>query len=155
MITVCYHFAHSFKTTRIPQTRWTEVFLPRPAQALRSGRGGEIDITYIRCINGRDPEVFKLWTFAEDKIRKVHPFARVQISNEFTEDTFYSYFFNAQIIRIPFLGRKFVNTSVQWIDVPRPFGKTGSRVATWTENTFIYSWGTYPTVIMPNRSTIR
>ena len=25
---------------------------------------------------------------------------------------------------------------------------------TWTENTFVYSWGPYPTVIPPNVSTI-
>ena len=42
-----------------------------------------------------------------------------------------------------------MNGSVRWIDVPRPFGKTGSRVADWTENTFVNSWGTNPTVI-PN-----
>ena len=80
---------------RIPQPGWTGFILPRPAQALRSGRGGEIDIVYIRCIDGREPEAFELWAFAEDRFREVHPFARVQISDDFTEGTFYSQFFNA------------------------------------------------------------
>ena len=116
----------------IPQPGWTEVILPRPAQALRSGRGGEIEVAYIRCIGGREPEAFELWAFAEDVIREVHLFSRVQISNDFTEDTFYSHFFNARQIQIPFLGRRSVNGSVLWLDVPRPFGETGSRVAAWT-----------------------
>ena len=48
------------------------------------------------------------------------------------------------------MGRRSVNGSVQWIDVPRPFGETGNLTAYWTENTFVKSWGTNPTVI-PNR----
>ena len=51
---------------------------------------------YIRCIDGRGTEAFELWAFAEDRISKVHPFARFQISDDFTEDTFYSHFFNAK-----------------------------------------------------------
>ena len=45
----------------------------------------------------------------------------------------------------------------QWIDAPREAPQDGSfcQVATWTENTFVYSWGPYPTVIPPNVSTIR
>ena len=77
---------------RIPQPGWTEVILPLPDQALHSGREGEIEVAYICCIYGREPEVFELWVFAEDVIRAVHPFARVQISDDFTEDTFYSHF---------------------------------------------------------------
>ena len=54
------------------------VFVPlRPAQALRYGRGGEIEVAYIRCIDGREPEAFGLWVFAEDGICKIHPYARV------------------------------------------------------------------------------
>ena len=155
MITVCCRFAHSFKIMCIPQTVWTEVIPMCPAQALCSGRRGEIEIAYICCIGVREPEAFELWAFSEDGIREVHPFARVQISDDFTEDNFYSHFFNARQIQIPFLGRRSVKGSVQWIDVPRAAPQSGSRVATWTENTFVYSWGTYPTVILPNVSTIR
>ena len=56
--------------------------------------------------------------------------------------------FNAQEIRIPFLGRIFVNGSFQWLNVPRPLGETKIITAAWTENTFIYGWGTNPTVIL-------
>ena len=73
----------------IPQHGWTEVILPLPAQAHCSGRGGEIEVAYIHCINSREPEDFELSDFAEDEIRKIHSFARVQISDDFTENTFY------------------------------------------------------------------
>ena len=75
---------------RIPQPVWADVIFPRIAQAIRSGRGDEIGIAYIRCIRGMVPEAFELWNFAEDGIREVHPFARVQLRDNFTEDTFYT-----------------------------------------------------------------
>ena len=56
---------------------------------------------------------------------------------------------------------------LSWVADPRMEVSNGSmlhvqlrkreffQVATWTENTFVYSWGTYPTVIPTNVSTIR
>ena len=96
MITVICRFAHGFKIMRIPQPEWTDVILPRNAQYICSSRGGEIKIAYIHWIDGKEHKAFELWALSEDKIREVHPFARVQISNDFTEDNFYSHFFNAR-----------------------------------------------------------
>ena len=48
------------------------------------------------------------------------------------------------------MGRRSIKGSVQWLDVTRPFGETGIVTEAWTENTFVYSWVTNPTVI-PNR----
>ena len=50
--------------------------------------------------------------------------------------------------RIPFLGRRSVNGSVQWIDVSLPFGKHFIATKAWTENTYVNSWGTNPTRIL-------
>ena len=80
----------------IPQPGIPEVFPLRPAQALCTGRGGGIDVMYIRCIEGPEPEVFELWDFAEDRIREIHPYIRVQISNNLVRENFYSHFFNAR-----------------------------------------------------------
>ena len=77
MITLCCRFAHSFKIMLIPQPGIPGVFPPRPVQALRFDRGGKIEVAYICFIEGREPEAFELWAFAEDGIRKVHPYARV------------------------------------------------------------------------------
>ena len=89
---------------RIPQPGIPEVIPPRPVQVLRSGRGGKIEVAYIRCIDGREPVAFELWDFTEDGIHEVHPYIWIQISDDFTEDTFYSQIFNARQIRIPFFG---------------------------------------------------
>ena len=115
-----------------PQPGIPEVVPPRPVQSLCSGRGGEIDIAYIRCIKGWDPEAFELWDFSEDGICEVHLYAWFQISDDFVGETFNSNFLNVQEIRIPFLGCISVNGSVQWLDVSRPFGETGNLTAAWT-----------------------
>ena len=89
-------------------------------------------MVYIRCIDGRDPKAFELWDFSKDGIWEVHLFARVHIRDDFTEGNFYTIFFNAQKIRIPFLGRRSVNGSVQWLDAPHSAPQAGSfcQVAT-------------------------
>ena len=94
---------------RIPQPGWAGIILQHTAQGICSGTGDEIDIAYIRCINVRVPEAFELWVFTEDGICGVHPFARFQLRDDFTEDTFYTEFFNVRKIIIPFLGRRSVN----------------------------------------------
>ena len=96
MITVSCRFAHSFKIMRITQPAIPFVFRPHPSQALRSGRGGEIDVPYIRCLGGRVPEAFELWDLAEDGVREVHPSTRVKLLDNFREDTFHTHFFNAR-----------------------------------------------------------
>ena len=88
MITISCHFALSFKIMRITQPKWAGIILLCTAQAIHSVRGDEIDIAYIRCIDIREPKAFELWDSAEDGIRKVQPFDRVQIRDDFTEDTF-------------------------------------------------------------------
>ena len=109
MITISCCFAHGFNIMRIPQPGWAEVILLRTAQTIQSDRGVEIDISCIRCINGRVPKYFELWAFTEDRICEVHLFVRFQIRDDFTEDTFYTKFFNARQIQIPFLGCRSVN----------------------------------------------
>ena len=98
MIMVSCRFAHSFKIMRIPKPGWTDVILPRNDQSFCSGISGEIKIVFICCIDSKDPKNFELWALAEDVIREVYPFARVQIRDDFTEDTFYTHFFNARQI---------------------------------------------------------
>ena len=45
------------------------------------------------------------------------------------------------------MGRRSVNISVQWLDVPQPFGETVIATASWTENIYVNLWGTNPTII--------
>ena len=77
MITVSCRFAHIFKIMRVPQPIIPFRVPPQPVQDLISGRGGEINVPYIHCIDGRVPEACELWALAEDGVREVHPYARV------------------------------------------------------------------------------
>ena len=95
-----------------------EVSPPRTVQRPSSSRGSEGEVFLFLCIKEQEPDIYELWNFADDRIREVHPFARVQISNDFIEETFHTHFFNASAVQINFLGRRSVNENVQWLDVP-------------------------------------
>ena len=138
MVTVCCLFTHSFKIICIPQPVLFEVVHPLTVQRLSFGRAGEVDVWFTRCIEVWEPDIYELWALAGDRMREVHSYARVQISNDFIGETFHTHFFNAREVQIPFLGRRSVNRSFQWIDVPRPFGETGIATVAWTENLCVY-----------------
>ena len=72
-------FAHIFKIMCVPQTIITFRAPPQPIQVLRSGRGGEIGVPYIRCLGGWVPETYELWALAKDGVHEVHPYARVKL----------------------------------------------------------------------------
>ena len=92
MITVCCRFSRSFKTMARREPVVFEVLSPRTVQRLSSGIGGEGDVWFTRCIKGQEPNIYELWTFSEDGICEVHPFFRVQISDDFTRETFRAHF---------------------------------------------------------------
>ena len=69
LFTVSCRFAHIFKTMRIPQPPIPFVAPTYPVQALCSGRGGKIDVLYIRCLDGWVPNAYELWVLSEDVVR--------------------------------------------------------------------------------------
>ena len=154
MIASSYCFAHSFKIMCVPQSIVPLRAPPQPIQVLRSGRGGEIDVPYIHCLDDRVPKTYEFWALAEDRVCEVHPYARVELLSNFREDTFHTHFFNARRFQIPFLGRTAVNMSVEFLNVVHTTQKVQSRVASWTKIIFVHSWGTYTTMIFPNVYTI-
>ena len=60
MITVCCSFAHSLKTMRTPQPVCFEVFPPRTVQIIISGRGGEGNVWFTRCIEVWETKIYEL-----------------------------------------------------------------------------------------------
>ena len=96
MITVSFHFAHSFKNMHISQPIIPVCATPQPVTVLWSGSADVIEVPYIRCLNGRVTEVFKLWALADDGVCEVHPYARVKLRSEFIKDNFQTLFFNAR-----------------------------------------------------------
>ena len=94
------------------------------------------------------PKAFEVWALAEDGVCKVHPYARVKLRSEFREDTFQTFFFNARQFQIPFLGRRSLNASVEFLVVVRVTQNVVSCVD-YTPNIFIHSWGVNPTDTIP------
>ena len=138
MFTASCRFAHGFKIMRVPQPIIPFCVPLQPIQVIRSGRGGEIDVPCIRCLDGRLPEAYELWDLAEDIVCEVHLYARVELLYDFREDTFNTKFFNARQFQIPVLGHRAVNMSVKFLDVVRTTQHIRSRVASWTKK-HIYS----------------
>ena len=90
-------------------------------QPSNSGSRADDKLEFIRCVGGQEPQIHELWTFAEDGItRKVHPFARVNVSN-FSGDYFHTYFMTEERRRVTIFGQTSMNVSVKWLGVPIPF----------------------------------
>ena len=100
-----------------------------------------MDVPYIRCLDGWVPKAYELWALDEDGVCEVHPYARVELLSDFTEDTFHTHFFNAQQFQIPLLGRRAVNESFEFLDVARTTQHVRRRVDSWTKNIFVHSLG--------------
>ena len=129
MITVCFRLAHSFKTMDRHEPVAAEAAPLRTIKYLRSGRGGKDGVWFTSFVERREPKIYELWTFPKDGTREVHLFARIQISDDFTGETFHTDFVIAKGRRVALLGRRSVNRSAQWLDVPQPFCKTGVATA--------------------------
>ena len=108
-------------------------------------------VTYIICLHGWVPKMYKLWSMNAQGVREVHPFARVRLFDDFCEDTFWATFFNSQICRIPFIGRRLINRSVQFLCFADVTSDSTKDVIS-TRNIFVHEWGNYPTMIWPTCS---
>ena len=117
-----------------------QAFPPRTVQSFRSGRGGKNGVWFTRCVDGREPEIHELWTFAKDRTREVHPFAWIKIIDDFTGETFHTDFLSVKGCRVDLLYQISVNGSVERLDVPRPFFDTEVATAAWTENFYVDPW---------------
>ena len=61
--------------------------------------------------------------------------------------TLQTFFFNLRRCRIPFIGRRLLNTSVEFIRFAHV--TSDAEVVIYTPNIFVHDWGTYLTVIYP------
>ena len=108
-----------------------------PVRVLYSGSDDTIkQVPYILCINGRVPEMYELWNLDAQGVCEVHLFARVRLFNDFREGTFKTFFFNSQRCCIPFVGRRSLKNSVEFL---RFFHvNVDSEVVIFTPNIFIH-----------------
>ena len=124
---------------RVPQPIIPFRAPPQPVQVLRSGRGGKINVPYIRCLDGRVPEAYELWALADNGVWKVHLYTRIDLLYDFKEDIFHTHLFNARRFQIPFLGCRAVNESVEFLDVARTTQHVRIRFASWTKIISVHS----------------
>ena len=104
---------------------------------------------FIRCVDGRKPQVHEVWTFGEDGlIPKVHLTARVDVGTGIV-DKFATNCLTEDWLRIPIFGRKSINGSVEWLGVPAPLRTDGPPC---TDNILVPSpdWGAGGNATNPN-----
>ena len=101
---------------------------------------------YIVCLNGRVPERYEVWSLNAQGVREVHPTAWVNLFDLFAEDTFRSTFFNSRICHVPFISRRPVNGSIEFIRYSDIISDSTSDII-YTRNIFVQPWGKYLTLI--------
>ena len=85
----------------------------------------------------------------DDGVCEVHLYATVKLLSEFREDTFHTFFCNSRRFQIPFLGRRALNNSAEFLDVVCTTQHVGSCVNC-TPNIFVHSWVVNPTDMIPS-----
>ena len=90
-----------------------------------SGSGGTKDVDYIRCINGRDPQIHKMWCLGSDSItQKIHPTARVEVGSG-TVGQFMTNYLDENGRIIPTICQISINGSVKLLSIPDFFINSG------------------------------
>ena len=83
-----------------------------------SGSGDEDGPEFIRCVDGRDPQIHEVRTFGEDGVmREVHPTARLDVGDGLVRE-FATDYLTEIWRRVPMFGINSINGSVQWLGVP-------------------------------------
>ena len=83
-----------------------------------SGNGGEDGPEFMRCVDGRQPQIHEVWTFGEDGVtREVHTTARVDAGAVFVGG-FATDYLTPNWRRFPMFGINSINRSLEWIGVP-------------------------------------
>ena len=87
-------------------------------QISNSGRRDAEVPEFVRCVDGLDPQMHKVWAFYEDSVmREVHLTAQVDVSAGVVGE-FASHYLTESGRRIPIFGRISINESVEWLGVP-------------------------------------
>ena len=124
-----------------------EIGLPDPVFVRYPGRDAAASsINYIVYLNGRVSERYEVWILNAQGVREVHPIARVKHFDAFAEDTFWTTFYNSRRCRIPFIGCRSVNGSVEFIRFADVIADIVLNIIS-TRNIFVHPWSKYPTLI--------
>ena len=106
-----------------------------------SGSGDEDGPDFIRCVDGREPQIHKVCTFGVDGVTpKVFPTVQFDVGAGFFGE-FLTNYLNPSWRRTHIFGVNSINGSVQWLGVPDPLRTNGPP---WDDNILAPSpaWGT-------------
>ena len=155
MITVSFRFARSFKIMHVPQPIIPFRAPSQPFQVIRSGRGGEINFPYISAVSMVGcPRLINFGLMLRMEFVRFICMLELKLflisgkilftptSSMYDDSRFVSW-----VVRD-------VNESVKFMDVAHTTQHVQSRVASWTKNIFVHSWGLYPSMIPPYITTI-
>ena len=125
---------------------------PDPVLVIYAGSDAAApSVSYIVCINERVPERYEVWCLNPNIVREVHLNARVKLFTLFDENNFRSTFCDSRRCRVPVIGRKRLNGSVEFICYSDVTSDSASDII-FTQNIFVHSWGKYLTMIGPTCS---
>ena len=83
-----------------------------------SGCGDDDGPQFTRWFDERQSKIHEVWIFGEDGVTpEVHPSARIDVS-AFVSEKFATNYITPTWRRVPMFGRKSINGSVEWLDVP-------------------------------------
>ena len=123
IVAVCLYLAHSsLRNVRNTMTRHKQVGVIR--QPFRSGKGREDRIEFVHCVEGWEPQIHELWSFAKDGItREVHPFTGVNVG-DLSGDCFQTHYMTEEARRVTIFFQKSINASIEWLGTPVHFYDT-------------------------------
>ena len=97
----------------------------------KSGRRVSKGPEYIRCVDGREPQIYEVWCFGSDSITpEVHPIAQVDVGAGVVGQLLSDYH-TTNGRRISILGQISINGSVEYLGIP-DFHITGGTM--WVDN---------------------
>ena len=115
--------------------------IPDPVLVRYAGSNADApSVSYIVCINGRVPEIYEVWYLNGHGVCEVHLTARVKLFDLFDKDTFRSTFYDLRRCRVPFIGHKTFNGSVEFIHYLDVIADSTSDIIS-TRNIFVHSCG--------------
>ena len=80
--------------------------------------GGNKDVEFIQCVDGREPQTHKIWCLGSNSVtRDFHPTAQIDVGSE-TSRQFSTQYFAKNCRIIPVIGQTSVNRSVEILGIP-------------------------------------
>ena len=80
--------------------------------------GGNKDVEFIQCVDGREPQINEMWCLGSDSVtREIHPTVQVEVGDG-TVGQFTTNYLAENGRRIPIIGQLSINRIVKLLGIP-------------------------------------